>query len=98
MSQLKLQVPPAPAKARQPVRRPIAEVELLSAKLERAIRRGTGDRVRNLRVEVYDNSVAVHGRCGSFYCKQQAGQAAISVMKVEPALCKAIVENLIEVR
>lgn len=78
-------------------KRPGGQLELLQAKIERAIRRTTGDRVRNLDVEIHESCVAVRGRCGSFYCKQQAGQAAMAAMKIEPALESAVVDNQIEV-
>src|SRR6266446_4215093 len=78
-------------------KRPVGQLELLKAKLERAIRRTTGDRVRNLDVKIHETCVEVWGRCGSFYCKQQAGQAAMAAMKIEPALQSAVVDNQIEV-
>jgi hypothetical protein len=78
-------------------KRPIGQVELLKAKIERAIRRRTSDRVRNLEVKIGESSVVIHGRCGSFYCKQQAGQAAMAAMKIDPALESAVVDNQIEV-
>jgi len=83
-----------PSKA---TKRPVGQVELLKAKIERAIRRRTSDRVRNLDVRIQETCVAVRGRCGSFYCKQQAGQAAMAAMKIEPALESAVVDNQIEV-
>jgi hypothetical protein len=92
---LPLAVPPARASAAP--KRPAAQVELLKAKIERAIRRRTNDRVRNLDVRISESCVAVRGRCGSFYCKQQAGQAAMAAMKIDPALKTAAVDNQIEV-
>jgi hypothetical protein len=77
-------------------KRPVGQTEL-AAKIERAIRRATRDRVRNLKVTI-DGCVTVLGRCGSFYCKQQAGQAAMAAMKIEPTMAAAIVDNQIEVR
>jgi hypothetical protein len=78
-------------------KRPLSQVELLAAKLERAIRRATGDRVRNLKVLIESCRVSVLGRCGSFYCKQQASQAAIRAMRTDPAISSAVVDNQIEV-
>jgi photosystem II stability/assembly factor-like uncharacterized protein len=72
-------------------------LELLAGKIERAIRRATRDRVRNLKVTI-DGCVTVLGRCGSFYCKQQAGQAAIAAIKIDPVMGGAVVDNQIEVR
>ena len=86
-----------PTKLSKPAKRPVGQLELLEAKLQRAIRRTTGDRVRNLEVRIEENCVAVRGRCGSFYCKQQAGQAAMAAMKIESALESAVVDNQIEV-
>jgi len=104
MTRLELLSPPAaspvvatPARPAAVSKRPRGQLELLQAKLERAIRRRTGDRVRNLAIRIQDHCVVVRGRCGSFYCKQQAGQAAIATMKIEPALCDAVVDNQIEV-
>jgi hypothetical protein len=54
-----------------------AEDEKLAARIERAVRRGTGDRVRELRVEIRWDGVHLMGRCGSFYCKQLAQTAAL---------------------
>lgn len=56
-------------------KRPLAASELLSAKLERAVRRGTNDRVRGLMVEVLEEGIVISGRCGTFYCKSLAQQA-----------------------
>jgi hypothetical protein len=89
--------PPAARANGKPAKRAGGQLELLKAKLERAIRRNTGDRVRSLDVIIHETCVEVWGRCGSFYCKQQAGQAAMAVMKIEPALEAAVVDNQIEV-
>jgi hypothetical protein len=89
--------PPAVGLPSKTPKRPIGQAELLAAKLERAIRRATGDRVRNLRVWIEDCRVSVSGRCGSFYCKQQASQAAIGAMRTETAIDSAVVDNQIEV-
>jgi hypothetical protein len=91
-----LAVPAARANGKT-TKRAGGQVELLKAKLERAIRRATSDRVRSLDVKIHETCVEVWGRCGSFYCKQQAGQAAMAVMKIEPALESAVVDNQIEV-
>ena len=98
MTQAEVLALAAPAiRSHQATKRPRGQLELLKSKLERAIRRTTGDRVRNLDVRIQESCVEVWGRCGSFYCKQQAGQAAMAVMKIEPALETAVVDNQIEV-
>jgi hypothetical protein len=56
-----------------------AEEEKLAARIERAVRRGTGDRVRELQVEIRRDGVHLMGRCGSFYCKQLAQTAALTL-------------------
>lgn len=59
------------------------EAALLTAQLEAAIRRATGDRVRNLRVTWQDDCVTIRGRCATFYCKQMAQQAALALLAHE---------------
>jgi osmotically-inducible protein OsmY len=56
-----------------------AEDEKLAARIERAVRRGTSDKVRELRVEVRWDGVHLMGRCGTFYCKQLAQTAALAM-------------------
>src|SRR5262245_58814366 len=97
MTQAEVLSPAPAARAPQAPKRPRGQLELLQAKLERAIRRRTGDRVRNLDVRSHESHVEVRGRCGSYYCKQQVGQAAMAVMKKEPALEGAVMDNKIEV-
>ncbi len=67
------------------------ETALLTAQLEAAIRRLTGDRVRSLRVQVQTETVIIEGRCATFYCKQLAQQAALAL------LCDESLVNRIEV-
>ncbi len=50
---------------------------MLAVKIERAIRRGTGDKVRSLRVDVLDNTILLSGRCATYYCKQLAQHATL---------------------
>jgi hypothetical protein len=78
-------------------RRPFAETEFLAAKLVRAIRRVTGDRVRGLKVQLHRDRVVVLGRCGTYYCKQQVQQAVLGMIKDEPALRGEELDNQIEV-
>jgi len=58
-----------------------ADDELLAARVERAIRRGTNDKVRNLSVTAVDGTVVLHGRCATYYCKQLAQTAAFPVLE-----------------
>jgi osmotically-inducible protein OsmY len=71
-----------PGEARQPAanrRRPSVEEENLAVRIERRIRRATDDRVHELRVEVATGQVVLRGRCGTFYTKQLAQQAVLSL-------------------
>ena len=56
-----------------------AEDEKLAARIERAIRRGTSDKVRDLRVDVRWDGIHLMGRCGTYYCKQLAQTAALTL-------------------
>lgn len=56
-----------------------AEDEKLAARIERAIRRGTSDKVRELRVDVRWDGIHLMGRCGTYYCKQLAQTAALAL-------------------
>jgi hypothetical protein len=72
----------APRSAESLPRPPVmsAEDEKLAARIERAVRRGTSDKVRELRVEVRWDGIHLMGRCGSFYCKQLAQTAALALI------------------
>jgi len=76
---------------------PASSNGLAEGKFERAIRRATSDKVRELQVKIVDDGVFVSGRCGSFYCKQQAQQAAIALMKADPRLAFDSLVNRIDV-
>lgn len=56
------------------------EQEVLLNRVERAVRRQTGDKVRNLRVRLSQGIYELEGRCGTFYCKQLAQHAAMEVL------------------
>ncbi len=56
-----------------------AEDEKLASRIERVVRRGTSDKVRELRVEVRWDGIHLMGRCGTFYCKQLAQTAALTL-------------------
>lgn len=73
----------------------VPETAVLAAQLEFAVRRRTGDRVRLLKVQIQADSVTLDGRCASFYCKQLAQQAALTVL--EKAQCTANLIDRIEV-
>jgi hypothetical protein len=60
------------------------ETEKLTARIERAVRRGTSDKVRELRVEICRDGIYLRGRCGTFYCKQLAQTAAMAIVGKEP--------------
>ena len=76
---------------------PDAETEVLAGKIQRAIRRETNDRVRLLRIEFQQDSVIMFGRCGTYYCKQQASQAAIALLAIEESRAFERLVNKIEV-
>lgn len=57
----------------------LEEAEQLAASIERAVQRETGRGVRNLTVEVSREGILLKGRCTTYYCKQLAQHAAMSV-------------------
>jgi hypothetical protein len=63
-----------------------AETEKLTARIERAVRRGTSDKVRDLRVEICRDGIHLRGRCGTYYCKQLAQTAAMAIVGKEPLI------------
>jgi hypothetical protein len=56
-----------------------AEVEKLAASIERAVRRETSGAVRDLHVEVNGDGILLTGRCSTYYAKQMAQHAAMTV-------------------
>jgi osmotically-inducible protein OsmY len=62
-----------------PLPESLADAERLAVSIERAVNRGTGGEVRNLRVEVRRNEVLLTGRCKTYYTKQKAQHAAMAV-------------------
>jgi osmotically-inducible protein OsmY len=60
----------------------IASLEKLAASIERLVHRRTSGQIRDLRVEVSQESVRLQGRCATFYCKQLAQQAVMDTMDV----------------
>jgi hypothetical protein len=57
----------------------LAEAEELAASIERAVQQETGRGVSDLSVEINREGVLLRGRCGSYYCKQLAQHAAMTV-------------------
>lgn len=60
-----------------------AQRELLAAAIEERIRSRLLGRVRNLKVEVHDDVVTLHGQCATYYTKQLAQHAAMGVLEDE---------------
>ena len=82
MERLAPAVSPAPRSEEPLPRLPLgmsAEDEKLAARIERAVRRGTSDKVRELKVEIRRDGIHLLGRCGTFYCKQLAQTAALTL-------------------
>ncbi len=57
----------------------LAEAEALADSIEKAVQRETGGGVANLSVVVDGDCVWLHGSCSSYYCKQLAQHAAMTV-------------------
>ncbi len=57
----------------------VEEAEELAASIEKAVQRETGRQVHNLTVEVDRNGVRLKGHCTTYYCKQLAQHAAMTV-------------------
>jgi hypothetical protein len=66
------------------------EAEKLALRIERAVRRGTNDKVRELKVVIHADGIRLTGRCGTYYCKQLAQTAAMAVVGKEQALLNRI--------
>ena len=60
------------------------EAEKMALRIERAVRRGTSDKVRELKVVIARDGIHLTGRCGSYYCKQLAQTAAMAIAGKEP--------------
>ena len=58
---------------------PVSAEEELAVRIEQAVWRETGAGVRDLLVEVHRDRVFLWGRCSTFYIKQKAQHAAMSV-------------------
>ena len=55
------------------------EAEKLALRIERAVRRETSDKVRELKVVIGREGIQLSGRCGTYYCKQLAQTAAMAI-------------------
>jgi hypothetical protein len=57
----------------------LAEAEVMAASIEKAVQQETAGGVANLAVVVRGDRVWLHGSCSSYYCKQLAQHAAMTV-------------------
>ncbi len=57
----------------------LAEAEALAVSIEKAVQEETAGGVANLSVTVRGNRIWLHGSCSSYYCKQLAQHAAMTV-------------------
>ena len=57
----------------------LEEAEVLAASIEQAVQRETGRGVANLTVEVGPQGIQLRGRCNTYYTKQLAQHAAMSI-------------------
>lgn len=68
------------------------EAERFAERLARLIHRRTNGAVRDLRVEIAPQGIALHGACPAYYLKQLAQEAVLAVIADQPLF------NRIEVR
>jgi hypothetical protein len=64
---------------RSPLLETLSEAEKLAASIERVVRRETSGAVRDLHVEVNREGILLTGRCSTYYAKQMAQHAAMTV-------------------
>ena len=57
-----------------------ADADALAASIERAVQAETSGGVANLAVVVRNDRIWLHGSCSSFYCKQLAQHAAMTML------------------
>jgi len=57
----------------------LAEAEAIVASIEKAVQQETAGGVANLSVVVHGDRVWLHGSCSSYYCKQLAQHAAMTL-------------------
>ena len=65
----------------QSTRHRISVEEELAVQIEEAIWRETGGGVRDLLVEIHRDRVFLWGRCSTFYTKQKAQHAAMTISR-----------------
>jgi len=65
--------------ARTPLAASAASYNTLARNVYRTILRLAPGKIRDLTVDVTDENVILHGRCGSFYCKQKAQHAVMAL-------------------
>jgi hypothetical protein len=56
-----------------------AEIENLTASIEREVQRQTGGAIRHLCVEINRYGVVMRGRCDTYYSKQLAQHAVMAI-------------------
>jgi hypothetical protein len=59
------------------------QAELFARRIDLVVRQATGQAVRNLRVDVTGETVRLRGVCSTYYCKQLAQQAVMSLLSDE---------------
>jgi hypothetical protein len=69
----------AAAAADFPLPETLEEAERLAASIEKAVQEETGGGVQDLCVEIRGDGIRLTGRCNSFYCKQLAQHAAMTI-------------------
>ena len=57
----------------------LGEAETLAASIEKAVQQETAGGIANLTVVVHGDRIWLHGSCSSYYCKQLAQHAAMTV-------------------
>ncbi len=62
-----------------PLPETVEEADRLVASIERAVQEGTGGGVEDLCVQIDCDGILLTGRCETFYCKQLAQHAAMTM-------------------
>ena len=70
---------PVPLPVEKVLPETLVEAERLATSIERAVQEETGRGVRDLSVEIHPDGVLLKGRCTTYYCKQLAQHAAMTV-------------------
>ncbi|MCL6504716.1 MAG: hypothetical protein K6T86_18720 [Pirellulales bacterium] len=66
--------------------------ERLLVRVEQAVRRELGRRIRDLKVEICQEGVRIAGRCTTYYSKQLAQHAAMTAARGTPLVNDIVVE------